>query len=246
MSNIIGKTYLVTGATSGIGKAVVVTLLSLGAKLFLVGRNRDVLKDIKSKYPDQCSYIEYDLSDSENVHAIMQKAYDEGYIFDGLIYCAGVSPLLSLSDYSYKDAINVYNVNLFSFIGLASYFTNRTFTREDARIVAISSSTAVTGGNRQYLYSSSKAALNLVIKSVVKELSSSGIRINAIMPSITQTEMVEKLRAQSDALDINIKYKQPFGIIMPEEVSDLVVFLLSSDSKAMSGVIVPLNNGDTY
>lgn len=246
MESLKNKTYLVTGATSGIGKSVAFTLFSLGAKVFLVGRNSKVLLELKERYPEQCSYIEYDLTNAENIHLIMQKAHDDGYIFDGMVYCAGVSPLISLSNYSYTEAVDVYNVNLFSFIGLLSYFTNRTYTREGSHVVAISSSTAMTGGNRQYLYSSSKSALNLVIKSVVKELSMYGIRINAIMPSITQTEMVEKLRTQSEALDLNIKYKQPFGIIKPEEVSDLVVFLLSSDSKAMSGVIVPLNNGDVY
>ena len=246
MDTIKNKTYLVTGATSGIGKSVAMVFCSLGAKVFLVGRNHEVLSNFRLMYPDQCSYIEYDLSDAENIHTIMLKAHKEGYVFDGMVYCAGVSPLLPLSNYSYTEAVNVYNVNLFSFIGLLSYFTDRAYTNEGSHIVAISSSTAVTGGNRQFIYSSSKAALNLVIKSVVKELSLSGIRINAIMPSITQTEMVEKLRAQSDALDLNIKYKQPYGIIKPEEVSDLVVFLLSNESKAMSGVIVPLNNGDIY
>ena len=246
MDSLKNKTYLITGATSGIGKSVAMTLFSHGAKVFLVGRNSKVLLKLKETYPEQCSYIEYDLTNAENVHLIMQKAHDDGYIFDGMVYCAGVSPLISLSNYSYTEAVDVYNVNLFSFIGLLTYFTNRTYTREGSHVVAISSSTAMTGGNRQYLYSSSKSALNLVIKSVVKELSMYGIRINAIMPSITQTEMVEKLRTQSEALDLNIKYKQPFGIIKPEEVSDLVVFLLSSDSKAMSGVIVPLNNGDVY
>lgn len=246
MDSIRNKTYLVTGATSGIGKSVAITLFSLGAKVFLVGRNSEVLSELKEAYPKQCSFIRYDLTNAGNVHSIMQKAHNEGYVFDGMVYCAGVSPLISLSAYSYTEAVDVYNVNLFSFIGLLSYFTDRTYTSEGAHVVAISSSTAVTGGNRQYLYSSSKAALNLVIKSVAKELSLSGIRINAIMPSITQTEMVEKLRSQSEALDLNVKYKQPFGIIMPEQVSNLVVFLLSSDSKAMSGVIVPLNNGDVY
>ena len=246
MNSIIGKTYLVTGATSGIGKAVTLLLLQQGAKVLMVGRNNSVLSDLYHKYPDTSLYIEYDLSNPTNIDLIFQKASSAGYVFDGMVYCAGICPLIKCSDISYDSSLNVFNVNYFSFTLLAKYFLNPQYAKEGASIVAISSNAAIIGGNRQADYSASKAALNIFVKSVTKELSFRRIRINSVLPSATETELIQKLRNVSTAIDTNIAYKQPFGIIDPNDVGNVVLFLLSDYSKAISGTLISVNNGDVY
>ena len=66
------------------------------------------------------------------------------------------------------------------------------------------------------------------------------------MPSITNTEMVAKLRQQSDAIDANVKYKMPFGILNPQDIANAIMYLLSDDSSAISGILLPVNNGEVY
>jgi chanoclavine-I dehydrogenase len=88
--------------------------------------------------------------------------------------------------------------------------------------------------------------MNLVVKSIVKELAQRKTRVNTVMPSTTNTEMVAKLRKQSDAIDLNVKYKMPFGILNPDDIAKTIMFLLSDDSSAISGITMPVNNGEVY
>jgi len=152
---------------------------------------------------------------------------------------------MTLKDLDVELLQSVYNINMISFIGMLKYFTDEDYTNSGSSIVGISSSTSVYGGNRQYAYSSSKAAMNSIIRNCSEELSIRNIRLNAIMPSITNTEMVKKLREQSDAIDANVKYKMPFGILEPDDIVRAILYLLSDDCK-LTGTVLPVNNGEIY
>lgn len=241
-----GKTYLITGANSGMGKCVTNFLISEGANLFLVGRNDSFIKGVVSDSPNKIDYTCFDLSKPENIPALFNEAKSKGFKFDGLVYCAGISPLMALKDFDLEKTWLTYNINVISFIAMVRYFTDEDYSNANGSIVGISSNAAVYGGNRQYVYSSTKAAMNLVVKSCVKELALRKTRINTIMPSTTNTEMVAELRKQSDAIDLNVKYKQPFGIVEPNEVAKNILYLLSDDSSSISGIALPVNNGEVY
>lgn len=240
------KTYLVTGANSGIGKCVTKMLIEAGAAVFMVDKNTDKIAEIAQEASNGSDYMEFDLSQPSKVDEVFIAAKSKGFQFDGMVYCAGISPLMSLKDFSLDTLMLTYNINLVSFVALLSYYTNPDYTNDKCSIVGVSSSTSVYGGNRQYAYSSSKAAMNLIIKSCAKELAVRQSRINAIMPSITNSEMVSKLRSQSDAIDLNVKYKMPFGILEPDNVAKTILYLLSDCSEAISGVMLPVNNGEIY
>lgn len=237
---------MVTGANSGMGKCVTNFLIEEGANLFLVDRNDSFLKDLVRKAPQRIDYLCFDLSMPENIPALFEETKTKGFKFDGLVYCAGISPLMSLKDFDLSKTLITYNINVISFMAMVKFFVEEDYTNPNASIVGISSNAAVYGGNRQYVYSSTKAAMNLVVKSCVKELAQRKTRINAIMPSTTNTEMVAELRRQSDAIDLNVKYKQPFGIVDPNEVAKNVLYLLSDDSASISGIALPVNNGEVY
>lgn len=241
-----GKTYLITGANSGMGKCVTNFLIEEGANLYLVDRNDSFIKTVVRENPCKIDYTCFDLSKPENVPALFDEAKSKGFKFDGLVYCAGISPLMSLKDFDLNKALLTYNINVISFMAMVKFFAEEDYTNSNASIVGISSNAAVYGGNRQYVYSSTKAAMNLVVKSCVKELAQRRTRINTIMPSTTNTEMVAELRKQSDAIDLNVKYKQPFGIVDPNEVAKNILFLLSDDSSSISGIALPVNNGEVY
>lgn len=245
-SRFKGKTYLVTGANSGMGKCVTNFLIAEGANLFLVDRNDSFIKDLVRNEPNKVNYSCFDLSKPEDIPVLYDEAKTKGFKFDGLVYCAGISPLMSLKDFDLGKTVVSYNINVISFMAMVKFFAEEDYTNPNSSIVGISSNAAVYGGNRQYVYSSTKAAMNLVVKSCVKELALRKTRINAIMPSTTNTEMIAELRKQSDAIDLNVKYKQPFGIVDPNEVAKNILYLLSDDSSSISGIALPVNNGEVY
>lgn len=162
-----------------------------------------------------------------------------------MVYCAGISPLMTLKDFDLNMIHKVYNINMVSFLAMLRFFMDEEFTNSHSSVVGISSSTSIYGGNRQYAYGSSKAAMNSVVKNCSDELGERNTRLNAIMPSITNTEMVSKLRQESDAIDVNVRYKMPFGILDPNDIVKQILYLLSDDCK-LTGVTLPVNNGEIY
>lgn len=240
------KHFLVTGANSGIGRCVSGMLIAGGAVVFMVDKNTDNIKQMALEASNGSDYLEFDLSQPANVEEVFEKAKSKGIRFDGMVYCAGISPLMTLKDFSLETFRLTQNINVVSFVSMLSFFMDSAYTNDNSSIVGISSSTSVYGGNRQYAYSSSKAAMNLIVKSTAKELATRKTRINTVMPSITNSEMVSRLRTQSDAIDMNVKYKMPFGILEPDDVSKVILYLLSDESSAVSGILMPVNNGEIY
>ena len=246
MWNFENKTYLVTGANSGMGKCVSELLLSCGARIFMVDRDIDNMEKLHKSNPTESDYIQFDLNKPNEISSIFEKAKKTGFVFDGLVYCAGISPLMTLKDFDLELFKTTFNINVVSFVAMLKFFMEDEYTNANSSIVGISSNASVYGGNRQYAYSASKSAMNLVVKSIVKELAQRKTRVNTVMPSTTNTEMVEKLRKQSDAIDLNVKYKMPFGILNPDDIAKTIMFLLSDDSLAISGITMPVNNGEVY
>lgn len=246
MWNFKNRTYLVTGANSGMGKCVSELLLLSGARVFMVDRDSDSMEKMHKSNPSESEYIQFDLNKPNEVSSIFEKAKRTGFVFDGLIYCAGISPLMTLKEFDLELFNTTININVVSFVVMLKFFMDDEYTNANGSIVGISSNASVYGGNRQYAYSASKSAMNLVVKSIVKELAQRKTRVNTIMPSTTNTEMVAKLRKQSDAIDLNVKYKMPFGILNPDDVAKAIMFLLSDDSSAISGITMPVNNGEVY
>ena len=240
------KSYLVTGANSGIGRCVAQLLLNSGASLYMIDREVNMIEEMLRHNSSKSSYMQFDLTNPKAIPDIFIKAKEEGFLFDGLAYCAGISPLMTLKDFDLGIFQKTFNVNLVSFVAMLKFFTDEYYTCNHGSIVGISSNASVLGGNRQYAYSASKSAMNLVVKSCVKELAQRKTRVNTIMPSTTNTEMVAKMREQSEAIDMNVKYRMPFGILDPVDVAKNVLYLLSDESSAISGVQLPVNNGDVY
>lgn len=246
MWDFSNKTYLITGANSGIGKQLSLKLAALGGRLVLIDKNSDQMELIQKEFPRSVSYHVLDLTEIEDIPGFMDSLKRQGFRLDGLVHCAGISPLMTLADFDINLTLVTYKINLFSFMAFSRYFMDERYTNEGSSIVGISSSTSVYGGNRQYIYSSTKSAMNLFVKSTAKELATRKTRINTVMPSITNTEMVAKLRTQSDAIDMNVKYRQPLGIVQPDDVCNGILFLLSDLNNAISGTGLKINNGESY
>lgn len=237
------KNILITGASSGIGRATAEFLTNQGANVVLVSRDEQRLKTILKSLNGNNFYFKYDLSNLYDIKDIFVFCKKNNIKLDGMVHSAGIAPLSLIKDNDVDLMINTFSINYFSFVELVKYFQLPDYSNEHSSIVAVSSITAKKSGYRQVLYGSSKAAINSSVKLMAKELLNRHIRINSVLPGVTETGMLDELRKKSLNLDDNINKKQPLGIIQPNKIGELIYYLLSDESCYMTGLNIPIDGG---
>ena len=231
------KTYLITGASSGIGYATAKLLADNGARVILVSSSLQKLnKAIDGLQGDNHIAIRYDLSDLDNIGTIFENITNQGIKLSGLVLCAGVSPLCLIKDNSPALMQKVFAINVFSLIELVKYFQREEVSIDGAKIVSVASITAHGAGYRQTLYGSSKAAMLSAMKLMAKELLNRNIKINCVSPGVVDTPMLNSLRSESENLEIKIRANQPLGIIPAEKVADVINYLLGPATDFLTGM----------
>lgn len=232
------KTYLITGGTSGIGLQVATDLAVKGAKVVIVGSNPTKLEHAASRLPAGNHGICFDLRNLNKIGDIFAQCAEWGIVFDGMVHCAGISPLMLVRDNDVQTMLDAFAVNYFSFVELVKYFQREMTSASAASIVAISSITASQASNRQSVYGSSKAALEETVRCLAKELMLRHIRVNAVAPGVVEGEMLAQLETKSNGIA-----RSPLGTIPAEQVSRLILYLLSDDAAYMTGSILKMDAG---
>lgn len=236
------KTYVICGASSGIGKNVAEYLTTkCDANVILVARREDVLCDICNSLRGNNSYIAIDLSDFKQIKGLLDFCKGVGKV-DGLVYTAGVAPLMSVNDNDMKCLQETLNVNVLAFVEIMHLFMNNNLFNLGASVVAVSSTVTTAVTNRQSAYAASKSALNTYVRYIARETLNK-FRVNAVIPGAVETELLHELRLKSTNFDENTKKQQPLGIIPPDRVSKLIAFLLSDDSDFITGSLYTIDGG---
>ena len=232
------KNILITGASSGIGKATSIYLSEQGYQCVLVSRNKDELERISNDLPSKSWFFPYDLNNLTDIEHIYQFCAENDVKLDGLVHCAGITKDLPVRANDIDIMQEVLTVNYASFVELCKYFSGKKYHSPQSSIVAISSHGSQSCASGTCVYSSSKAAINAAVKVMSKEFLRYGIRVNAILPSFVNTPMIpEFIDAETQ------KKNQPLGIIEPEYISYLVEFLLSDHAKYITGTLFPITGG---
>lgn len=238
------KNYLILGGTSGIGYSIAQKLVELGHRVVIIGKKEDKLINAINRLNTKNSLgYSYDLENINEIYKIFEFCKQEEIILDGMIYCAGISPLCLIKDNKPDLMEKVFDINVFSFLEAVKYFQDKKYSKDGSKIIAISSITAKGAGYRQTLYGASKAALVAAVKLMAKELLNRNIYINAISPGVTNTEMFEELQKNSKNLKEKIESVQPLGIISPEQISEFVIFLLSESVECLTGGEIIVDGG---
>lgn len=229
--------YIVTGASSGIGEAVAILLNELGATVIAIARNEERLYKMreKCKYPENIHIEKKDLTEDIEELPKYVKFLNEKYgKFSGLAYCAGVSCVKPIKMLDYQEIKNIFDVNYFAPIMITKGITDRRNNiGKGCSLVYLSSIDALTSAKGQPAYSGSKAALSASIKTISKEVSSFGVRLNCILPSMIKTQMTFDLKDILKPEEGDGNY--PFGWGEPDDVANMVVYLLSDKAKFISG-----------
>lgn len=231
-----GKRFIVTGATSGMGRATAIRLSEQGAEVCLLARNEEKLN---ATLPLLCGkghrcYVK-DFSEPGGYKELFDDIVSDGHRIDGLVYCAGMARILPISFLSKKTMDESMTVNLYSFVEMTSLLSKRKY-HEKASIVGVSSISVRYPQKCQGIYLATKSAMNTMVTSLAIELAEKGIRINTVMPSSTNTQMLRE--AFQDKTDAQIKEaisQQVLGLVEPEDVADIILFLLSDASRMITG-----------
>ena len=242
--NLENKTFLITGASSGIGKATAVLLASLGAKCVITGRNvarlGEVLQSLKGLGH---LAIEADVSEQSNI----EKLCHESPSLDGIVHCAGIIQLLPHKFISLKSFDNVININLYAPFFITQAFLKKKKINHQSSIVFVSSISGFTIGSKgNLMYSASKSAINGIVKVLALELSDKKIRVNSISAGMVKTEMWinDKMLISEEQLTTD-EQKYPLGYGEPEDVANIAAFLVSSAAKWITGSNIIADGGFT-
>lgn len=229
------KTIVLTGYSKGIGLETANHLVSLGAKLILIGRKNT---NITNSHLYKC-----DLSNSVKLEKILSKIKKKYKKIDGVVHCAGVNFIRKIDKISLQEWNNVYSVNLTSSFLIIKHLKNNLKKSKEASIVLVSSiaghrKSVVSGAH----YVSSKAALIGLVRQLSQDLGREKIRINALSPSQTFTQMLKNSMNQKQ---INSLSKQiPLNrLANTEEQSYNIIFLLSSLSSYINGISLNSDGG---
>lgn len=228
--------FIVTGASSGIGKAVALELIKEGAKVIAVARNLERLQTLKS----ECSkaenlFIEVaDLTEHlSDMTSYLKSLKDKYGKFSGIAYCAGSILLKPASATEYEESLNLFNINYFAPVMMIKSFLDKRICLDGASAVAVASADAFFREKGLCIYSGTKAALQASLSTIAKEVAPRGMRVNTVSPSDIKTPMT--MNDEMLSLRQGREETYPFGFGEPKDVAELVVFLLSKKAKWLTG-----------
>jgi NAD(P)-dependent dehydrogenase (short-subunit alcohol dehydrogenase family) len=241
------KTYLVTGATSGIGLATCESILNNGNRVFAIGRDEKKVQYLESKYSnDQFVFIQFDLRELTNIESIFEKISNLSLKLDGFIHCAGMEETVPLTQYTSDKITNLFQLNVFSTIELLRLFSKKKYSNENSSVVLFSSVMGILGQPGKVGYCATKSAVLGITKSSALELAKRKIRVNAVLPGVVKTPMTQKLFSQLDQTNIDaIINMHPLGIGEVNDVVPIVEFLLTDGSRWITGQNFVVDGGYT-
>lgn len=237
MLNLSNKKALITGASSGIGKACAQTLHQLGAHVIISGTNLVKLQELGAELKDNYTIAQANLKSKEECNNLINQFDD----LDILICNAGVtkdSLALRMKDEDFEDLIAV---NLTANFILMRGAIKGMMKKRAGRIITISSVVALSGSAGQVNYTASKGGLISMTKSFAREVASRGITVNSIAPGFITSQMTDKLsEEQKNEILQHIPLKE-FGT--PQDVANVAAFLASNEARYITGSVLNVNGG---
>ncbi len=241
---LAGKKILITGGGRGLGYYMAKKFISEGAEVVIAGRTESTLKNACSELGAKCQYVVFDVSDVNGIDGFLKNSKAKlGGTIDCLISNAG----LSLHENHFTNVTvegfdAQFNTNFRGPYFLSKAFLEMKLAKKEpsGQLLMITSET----GNQCYdiPYGMTKAAGNSLTRALSRRVYKSGIRVNAIAPGVTLSDMTKDY---AEAADGNMTRECASGrIFMPEEVAEVACFILSDAAKCISGEVIHCNAGN--
>ena len=235
-----GRSILVTGASSGIGRVTVEMLCASGAQVVAAARNVGELARLAEE--TGCEPLVLDVGDE----AAIDDALASLDVFDGLVNCAGTAMLERAIDTTAASFDSVMSVNARGAILVARHVARAMIdARRAGSIVNVSSQAALVGLEDHLSYCASKAAMDAITRVLCVELGGYGIRVNSVNPTVTLTPMAVKAWSEPSKRDPALQAIPLKRFAEPREVAEPILFLLSDAASMITGVTLPIDGGYT-
>jgi len=235
-----GKTILVTGASSGIGRATAILCSQMGARVVITGRNEARLQETLDSLSGEGNIqIAADLTDE----GLRKRLVEEIPALDGIVHCAGIGHRKPCKAINAEDIATVMNANFNAAVLLQACLLAKKKVNKGSSIVFVSSRTAEIPTVANALYSASKGALKSYAKCLSLELAPRAVRVNCICPAMVWTPLVLNEGVTEGELQAEqAKYPlKRYG--KPKDIANLAVFLLSDASSWMTGSCIDITGG---
>lgn len=235
------KIILVTGASSGIGRQVAISICEMGGNVVITGRNKERLQEtfdaLKTGRNQQFCL---DLLDEKELEEFVSDLPG----LDGIVHCAGTVNPYPIKFFTEKKIAEIYDTNYKIPVLLSAQITRKQKLNRNASLVFLSSISAHHPHKGGALYSGSKAALESFSKVIAQEFFHLGIRSNCLSPAMVKTPMYDSAQKQTtqEAMEAHIS-KYPLGVGEPLDVAHAAIFLLSDASRWITGTTITLDGG---
>ncbi|MBI6871107.1 elongation factor P 5-aminopentanone reductase [Clostridium aciditolerans] len=247
MEDLKGKVAIVTGASRGIGRSIVLELVKAGANVVInyksnekeANKTLEYIKDLKGIG----MAVKADVSIYEEARMLVNKAIEQFGKVDILVNNAGVSKIALFMDMNEEDWNQIIDINLKGTINCSHNLVKHMISRKCGCIINISSMWGNIGASCETIYSATKGAVNLFTKALAKELAPSNIRVNAIAPGVIDTEMNNWL---SEDEKKGLEDEIPMGKFgSGQDIGKTVLFLCGEGSQYITGQILTVDGGMT-
>lgn len=234
--DLTGKTALVTGASSGIGRAIADAFLVNGAQV--IGLQRRVDQRDHRRY----RAVSADFSDADQLGDVVRGILREEKI-DILVNVAGINIRHAFEDFPEDDWDRVLDINLRAVVFLTQSVGKQMLARGEGVVVNIASMLSYFGGYTASAYAASKGAVGQFTKSVANEWASRGVRVNAVAPGFIATEMNTAL-IEDETRNRQIRERIPAGEWgVAEDIAGAALFLVSDAAAYVHGTVLPVDGG---
>jgi len=241
MRNLENKNIIVTGASGGIGNAIIKKLYEAGANILASGTRKEKLEELKKNF-ENIKILKFDVSQSDKIEEFIENATkDLGGNLDGIVNNAGITQDNLAIRMSLDEWQKVININLTSTFLMSKFAIKKMLKNKSGKIVNISSVVGHTGNLGQANYTASKAGIVAMSKSLAIEYAKKNINVNCISPGFIKTAMTDKIDEKFKEIIVSKIPSARLG--EPEDIANAVLFLSSDQSNYINGETIHVNGG---
>ncbi len=243
--DLTGRTILVTGATSGIGRATAIYLSKLGARIIASGRHQERLDGVLAELEGEGHQGRiFDLAGLNAIVPWLKALCTEVGPLNGIAHCAGIQATRPIQAIKPDFVMDVLTQNLGTALMLAQGFRLKACHGTPASLVYCSSSAALKTAPGNVVYASSKGGIVSAVKGLGVELVRDGVRVNAVAPAMVDTPMSDQFRTiLSEENFQRVVDMHPLGLGRPDDVAAAIAFLLADTSRWITGSILCVDGG---
>jgi NAD(P)-dependent dehydrogenase (short-subunit alcohol dehydrogenase family) len=240
------KIAIITGGGSGIGLAIAEKFVQAGITTIIIGRDEKKLDAAQRQLGDLCHSIAHDLNDLPSLPGLVQQISGRFGRIDVLVNNAGINMKKDFTEVTDDEFDRILHTNVKSVFTLSREVVKTMLPRKKGNIINISSMASQYGIPKVIAYSASKAAIEGMTRAMAVELSPDGILVNCIAPGFIATDMSAKALNGDPERKQKVFARTPLGKLgEPGDIGDAVLFLASDQAKYLTGVVLPVDGGNS-